>query len=66
MASAERAPDTTLALLCPKCEHVEARLFVSSYTILTVICAKCSHAWSVEIAAVPPSVRSQLPPLSPR
>jgi transcription elongation factor Elf1 len=53
----------TLPIRCPKCDHEYATLFVNSYTVLTVFCVKCSHAWSVEISALPKPVQRQLPPV---
>ena len=47
----------TLNLRCPNCHHDEARLFVSTPTLLTVICASCQSAWSATLSGVPDSVR---------
>jgi len=55
--------DPTIPLRCPQCDHAEARLSVSSHTVLTVKCMRCKHSWSADIATLPESVRTRLPSL---
>ncbi len=54
------AGNSSLQLRCPKCEHSEAQLFVSSKSVVTVHCASCRHPWSLEITALPTETKQQL------
>jgi hypothetical protein len=51
---------SVLPLHCPKCAHDGATVFVSSYTVVTLVCATCRHTWSAEVAALPDAVRKRL------
>lgn len=52
---------TTLNLHCPKCDHDQAKLYITSDTIATVQCTVCQFQWSLEVAAIPEDVRRKLP-----
>jgi hypothetical protein len=54
--------DTILLIRCPSCGHDQARLFVSSATVVTVKCARCEFPWSVDVTSMPDGLRKQLPP----
>jgi len=51
---------TILPIHCPKCAHDRARLFVSSFTVITVVCMQCHDSRAIEIASLPPDVRAQV------
>jgi hypothetical protein len=58
-------PPDTLPLQCPHCDHNTAKLFVNSYTVITVQCASCAYTWSVEITAIPEPLRARIPHVKP-
>jgi hypothetical protein len=60
------APLPALPVRCPKCHHEGATVFVSSYTVVTIVCTRCAHPWAVELAALPEDVRKRLLPRVPR
>lgn len=60
MADVNPPPESVLPIHCPKCEHARAKLFVNSYSVVTVTCVGCGHTWSVELAALPQNVQQVL------
>mgnify|MGYP003793673005 CR=1 FL=1 len=57
---------SVLPLHCPKCAHEGATVFVSSYTVVTLVCLVCLHTWAAEVAVLPEGVRKLLGPVARR
>jgi transcription elongation factor Elf1 len=66
MADVNRRPESVLPIQCPHCEHALAKLFVNSYSVVTVTCVSCGHTWSIEMAALPTNVQQVLPDVARR
>ena len=54
--------DPVLALECPHCGGSEAKLCVTSATVITVKCLTCAHMWATDLTEVPEPIRDQLRP----
>lgn len=54
--------DPVLTLPCPHCGASEAKLCVTSVTVITVKCLTCAHMWATDLAELPEPVRDQLRP----
>jgi hypothetical protein len=44
---------STIPLECPRCEHSEAALFISSTTVMTAKCTRCAHTWMADTTVLP-------------
>ena len=53
-------PEPLLPIQCPRCEHDQARLYVSSRSVVTVRCPRCDHTWSIEINDLPRDTQEAL------
>jgi hypothetical protein len=49
-----------LPIRCPRCDCDQVHLYVSSRSVLTVRCPQCDHAWSLDIAALPPDTQKKV------
>jgi transcription elongation factor Elf1 len=65
MADVNPRAESVLPIQCPHCEHELAKLFVNSYSVVTVTCVSCGHTWSIELAALPKNVQQVLPDAGP-
>ena len=52
--------EPVLPLVCPHCAHDQAKLFINSYTVVTVVCSECSHSWALETESLPQEVRVKI------
>ena len=44
---------STLPMSCPRCQHGEAALFISTNTVVTVRCTHCGVSWAADASRLP-------------